>query len=140
MRRPISRVRSVTDSSMMFMMPMPPTSSDTPATLASSSVIVRLDALERLRQLLERHLLEPGHVAGDRPRDSAVHALAERNRCLRADDEVVRGRLGDAVTLAQELRDAVATRVVVSPADRDVIVMVLSLVRFSSRWTVVSGT
>ena len=25
---PISRVRSVTDTSMMFMMPMPPTSSD----------------------------------------------------------------------------------------------------------------
>ena len=31
MRRPISRVRSVTDTSMMFMMPMPPTSSDTAA-------------------------------------------------------------------------------------------------------------
>ena len=40
MRRPISRVRSVTDTSMMFMMPMPPTSSDTPAMLASSAVIV----------------------------------------------------------------------------------------------------
>ena len=31
MRRPISRVRSVTDTSMMFMMPMPPTSSETDA-------------------------------------------------------------------------------------------------------------
>ncbi len=31
MRTPISRVRSVTDTSMMFMMPMPPTSSETPA-------------------------------------------------------------------------------------------------------------
>ena len=31
MRRPISRVRSVTLTSMMFMMPMPPTSSDTAA-------------------------------------------------------------------------------------------------------------
>src|SRR6266581_235374 len=29
MRSPISRVRSVTDTSMMFMMPMPPTRSDT---------------------------------------------------------------------------------------------------------------
>ena len=28
MRMPISRVRSVTDTSMMFMMPMPPTSSE----------------------------------------------------------------------------------------------------------------
>ena len=35
-RRPISRVRSVTDTSMIFMMPMPPTSSDTAATAASS--------------------------------------------------------------------------------------------------------
>src|ERR1700722_5969474 len=33
MRRPISRVRSVTLTSMMFMMPMPPTKSDTAATL-----------------------------------------------------------------------------------------------------------
>ena len=29
---PISRVRSVTDTSMMFMMPMPPTSSEMPTT------------------------------------------------------------------------------------------------------------
>ena len=43
MRMPISRVRSVTDSSITFMIPMPPTSSDTLATLASSAVIVRLD-------------------------------------------------------------------------------------------------
>ena len=43
MRMPISRVRSVTDTSMMFMIPMPPTSSETLATLASSAVIVRLD-------------------------------------------------------------------------------------------------
>ncbi len=39
-RRPISRVRSVTDTSMMFMMPMPPTTSEMPAMLASSAVIV----------------------------------------------------------------------------------------------------
>ncbi len=31
MRMPISRVRSVTDTSMMFMTPMPPTTSDTSA-------------------------------------------------------------------------------------------------------------
>ena len=35
LRTPISRVRSVTDTSMMFMMPMPPTSSDTAAIPAS---------------------------------------------------------------------------------------------------------
>ena len=35
MRTPISRVRSVTDTSMMFMMPMPPTSSEIEATHVS---------------------------------------------------------------------------------------------------------
>ena len=39
-RMPISRVRSVTDTSMMFMMPMPPTSRLTPATAPSMPVIV----------------------------------------------------------------------------------------------------
>jgi hypothetical protein len=38
-RRPISRVRSVTLTSMMFMMPMPPTSRLTAATAPSSMVI-----------------------------------------------------------------------------------------------------
>ncbi|MCG3163443.1 MAG: hypothetical protein JMDDDDMK_04870 [Acidobacteria bacterium] len=42
MRMPISRVRSVTDTSMMFMMPMPPTSSETLAMLPSRMVIMRL--------------------------------------------------------------------------------------------------
>ena len=42
MRMPISRVRSVTLTSMMFMIPMPPTSSDTAATMARRSVTVRL--------------------------------------------------------------------------------------------------
>ncbi len=35
MRMPISRVRSVTLTSMMFMTPMPPTTSETMATAAS---------------------------------------------------------------------------------------------------------
>ena len=39
MRRPISRVRSVTETSMMFMMPMPPTSSETEAMAARDSVM-----------------------------------------------------------------------------------------------------
>ena len=39
-RRPISRVRSVTETYMMFMMPMPPTSSEMPATAASRTVIM----------------------------------------------------------------------------------------------------
>ena len=37
-RMPISRVRSVTDTSMMFMMPMPPTKSATPAMPAATPV------------------------------------------------------------------------------------------------------
>ena len=38
MRTPISRVRSVTLTSMMFMIPMPPTTSDTTAMAASRAV------------------------------------------------------------------------------------------------------
>ena len=41
-RMPISRVRSVTDTSMMFMMPMPPTSSEIDAIAAIRSVITRV--------------------------------------------------------------------------------------------------
>ena len=36
---PISRVRSVTDTSMMFTMPMPPTTSEIEAIAATSAVI-----------------------------------------------------------------------------------------------------
>jgi len=39
MRMPISRVRSVTLTSMMFMMPMPPTSSEMPATEPRNNVM-----------------------------------------------------------------------------------------------------
>ena len=39
MRRPISRVRSVTDTYMMFMIPIPPTSKDIPAIQANRTVI-----------------------------------------------------------------------------------------------------
>ena len=45
LRIPISRVRSVTDTSMMFMMPMPPTSSYTLAIPPSSIVKTPLVAL-----------------------------------------------------------------------------------------------
>jgi hypothetical protein len=41
-RSPISRVRSVTETSRMFMIPMPPTSSKIDATAASKSVMMRL--------------------------------------------------------------------------------------------------
>ena len=40
LRRPISRIRSVTDTSMMFMTPIPPTSSEMPAMPPSRTVSV----------------------------------------------------------------------------------------------------
>ena len=42
LRMPISRVRSVTVTSMMFITPIPPTSSEIAATAASNTVNVRL--------------------------------------------------------------------------------------------------
>ena len=46
LRRPISRMRSVTDTSMMFMTPMPPTSSEIPAIPPSRMVSVRSTEVE----------------------------------------------------------------------------------------------
>ena len=53
-RMPISRVRSVTLTSMMFMIPMPPTTSETAATPPSSMVIVSetLETREMMSVLL----------------------------------------------------------------------------------------
>ncbi len=62
-RMPISRVRSVTDTSMIFMMPMPPTSRLTAATAPSSmvntlvvpvmaSAICRVSRMEKLSSSL----------------------------------------------------------------------------------------
>ena len=42
MRMPISRVRSVTETKRMFMIPMPPTSSEIDATMASSAAMTWL--------------------------------------------------------------------------------------------------
>ena len=52
MRRPISRVRSVTETSMMFMMPIPPTRRDTPATAASRTVRVPVTEVAKARKLV----------------------------------------------------------------------------------------
>ena len=55
LRIPISRVRSVTVTSMMFMTPMPPTSREIAATAPSSTVNVLLDevAASRIDDALE---------------------------------------------------------------------------------------
>ncbi len=58
MRTPISRVRSVTETSMMFMMPMPPTSSEIAAMPTSSSVSVGRELLRRLYELRRATHLE----------------------------------------------------------------------------------
>ena len=44
-RMPISRVRSVTETSMIFIIPMPPTKSETDAILASSIVRISVVAV-----------------------------------------------------------------------------------------------
>ena len=50
LRRPISRIRSVTDTSMMFITPMPPTSSEMPAMPPSSTVSVLSTEVAVLRR------------------------------------------------------------------------------------------
>ena len=67
-------MRSVTDTSMMFMMPMPPTSSETAATAASSKP--RIDAVARcgLRDVLQVAHLEVVGLSGD----DAVALLEQR--------------------------------------------------------------
>ncbi len=49
-RMPISRVRSVTVASMMFMMPMPPTNSEMPAIIAIRLLKRLLSASASLRR------------------------------------------------------------------------------------------
>ena len=55
LRMPISRVRSVTVTSMMFITPIPPTSSEIAATTPSRTVSVSLDdvAAERIDDALK---------------------------------------------------------------------------------------
>ena len=54
MRIPISRVRSVTETSMMFMMPMPPTTSEiSPTTAALAASIIRRSGTAASVDLIE---------------------------------------------------------------------------------------
>jgi len=101
-RTPISRVRSVTDTSMMFMMPMPPTSSDTEATLRSRFIITALAFFEASAISLRLRTVKFVVLA----RRNAV-ALAQSLRNLPFDPgEGVgrRGRDDDHVDRAQDLR------------------------------------
>ena len=89
---PISRVRSVTDTSMMFMMPMPPTSSDTAATAPRSPVrrvVVDGHGIGDLRHVADGEVVllagaDAAPLAQDRLRSSRLHprdvaALGHRN-------------------------------------------------------------
>ena len=81
MRRPISRVRSVTETSRMFMMPMPPTSSEIEATAASSSAMTAAAALRRrsaiwLRLRTAKSLVSPGLMRCRRTKVSVTWACA----------------------------------------------------------------
>jgi hypothetical protein len=114
MRMPISRVRSVTDTSMMFMIPMPPTSSDT-----------RRDGAEQQRHHLRRLRLHVGRGA---------HV---------ADHEVVVLPFLDAMPLAQQLRHVfLGAAMYCSPAAFTIIIRTLfgNWLPKTLRCAVVSGT
>ena len=100
MRMPISRMRSVTDTSMMFITPMPPTSSEIAAIEPSSTVSVfcvsvavsSSDAMLRIwkstlrwrsvEQIVDRRL---GFIAargvGDLHRDRSARSAARTGAC-----------------------------------------------------------
>ena len=63
LRNPISRIRSVTDTSMMFMTPMPPTNSEMPATPPSRMVSVRSTEVAVERSSASETMLKSASVA-----------------------------------------------------------------------------
>ena len=77
MRTPISRVRSVTLTSMMFMIPMPPTTSDTTAIAASSAVRVCVPCCWALAISVRLRMLKSSSS-----RRLQVVAIAEQRRDL----------------------------------------------------------
>ena len=90
-RMPISRVRSVTESSMMFMMPMPPTSSETAATLASSAVMVWLARSSVLPNCSSVTFSSPATLpTTDRATSGRIPPLRQRLASLAGDGEIVR--------------------------------------------------
>ena len=104
MRMPISRVRSVTETSMMFMMPMPPTTSDTAATPPSSMVSVWLtlwDARDDVGVVADREVVGlagrracgAGAAASVIVRGDRVDLVGRRHL---DDDRVERGRAEQA--------------------------------------------
>ena len=72
---PISRVRSVTDTSMMFMMPMPPTRRLTAATAERNAVRISVALVHDLRDLLQILDVEIVDLARNDVADLAHQAL-----------------------------------------------------------------
>ena len=136
-RRPISRVRSVTESSVMFMMPMPPTTSDTAATAASSHVIVRLarsSAGARCSSVtfLSSATLPATALATLGGRPPVVSALVAWVSTVKSSgwSSPMPWRWRSSVVMSRASR-------VTSPDEAAVTVMSLSFDRFSSRCVVV---
>ena len=139
MRRPISRVRSVTDSSVMFMMPMPPTSNDTAATAASSHVMVRL-ARSMVRASCSSVTFSSSATfeataratLGGRP--PVVNALVAWLIRVKSSGSLspIPWRTRSSLVISRERRE-------MSPEDSAVTVMSFSLDRLSRRWVVVYG-
>ena len=123
----------------MFMIPMPPTSSDTAAMPASSAVIVRVARSSVFPSCSSVTFSSPADVADDRAGDVRTHAaFRQRLTRLRRDGEIVRLVVADlwrarsSFVTSPMIRDT-------SPVDAAVMVMSFSLARFSSRWTVLNG-
>lgn len=80
LRTPISRVRSVTDASMTFMIPMPPTTSDTVAMPASSRPNVCVVSFSTSRKSdwfqMEKSSGRPTPSLCDRRRASLISPIA----------------------------------------------------------------
>ena len=117
LRMPISRVRSVTDTSMMFMMPMPPTSRLTAAMPASSVVNtcvvspsvcekVRLIANAEIVGLTLSQLMRPAHGRLNLGHRVGNVVLARRER----EDVVELLRLEDAIPTGAERNENVVVR------------------------------
>ena len=94
-RVPISRVRSVTDTSMMFMMPTPPTIRLTAATAPSSAVSTRVELVNALLTSFRSRTLKSfvGAVAelaplAQQPLELRLHLL-RRNAVARRHHDVV---------------------------------------------------
>ena len=76
-RRPISRVRSVTETSMMFMMPTPPTTSEMSATIRSSEVMsAEVEVIASSISLMLRSSKSSSPPAGMRWRSRSSAAIS----------------------------------------------------------------